>query len=110
MSTIRYYTFLITALALPTLSSPYIAAVPSPSNLPNVAIYALYPSAPSSTSKPTKLIILNLSFHAANSTTAHHEAQISVSGVLGTSNVKVTRFTAPGANSETQATFGGRIG
>jgi hypothetical protein len=108
MSTIRYYTFLITASALSTLSSPYIIAVPSPSNLPNVAIYAVYPSAPSNTSKPTKLIILNLSFHAASSAVARREAQISVSGVLDTSNVKVTRFTAPGADSETQATFGGQ--
>ncbi len=103
-----YYTLLITASALATFPNPHIIALPSPSGLPNVAIYALYASAPPSWAKPSKLIILNLSFHAANSTTARHEAQVSVSGVLGSSTIKVTRFTAPGADSETDATFGGQ--
>jgi hypothetical protein len=104
----RYYTFLITAAALSSLPTPYITALPSPSSRPNLAIYALYPSAPCGTSKPTKLIILNLSFHVARSTSARPVAQVSVSAILAGDRVRVTRFTAPGADSTADATFGGQ--
>jgi Glycosyl hydrolase family 79 C-terminal beta domain len=103
-----YYTFLILATALSNLPTPYITALASPPSLPNLAIYALYPFSPTSSPHPTKLIILNLSFRAANSTTPRPEGHVSVSGILGTNKVSVTRFTAAGADSTAQATFGGQ--
>jgi hypothetical protein len=105
----RYNALIVIAVTLSNFESPYVASVPSPSGNPNVAIYAIYsakPTAPSTA--PSKLILLNLNYYPLNSTSLRPTETVSVADILESTNLRVARFTAAGADAVSGATFGGQ--
>jgi hypothetical protein len=97
------------ATALSTLETPYVSSIASPSDSPNLAIYALYPSAPaSSSSTPSKLVVLNMDYYASNSKTARPTKSVNAGSILQSINLRVSRFTAAAADATSGATFGGQ--
>lgn len=105
----RYNALIIMAITLSDLDSPYVASVPSPAGMSNMAIYALYPSKPTSPSPaPAKLILLNLNYYALNSTGPRPTEEVNAADILRSTNLRVTRFTAAGADAVSGATFGGQ--
>lgn len=104
-----YNTLIIVATALSTLETPYISSIAPPADSPNLAVYALYPSAPaSSSSAPSKLIVLNLDYYATNSTSARPTKSVNAGSILHSRSLRVSRFTAASAESTSGATFGGQ--
>ena len=73
-----------------------------------MAIYAFYSSKPASSTAPTKLILLNMSYYSLNSTSPRPIKTVSVADILKSTNLRVTRFTAAGADAVSEATFGGQ--
>jgi hypothetical protein len=109
MESCRYNAMIIMATALSTFKTPYVASIASPSDSPNLAIYALYPSAPaSSSSPPNKLIVLNLDFYASGSTSVRPKKSVNAGGILQSTSLKVSRFTAAGADATNGVTFAGQ--
>ena len=105
----RYNSLIVMADTLSDYVTPYVARVPSPSGMPNMAIYAIHSSKPASASTaPTKLILLNLNYYALSSTTPRPTETVSVADILESTNLRVTRFTAAGADAVSGATFGGQ--
>jgi hypothetical protein len=105
----RYNALIVIAVTLSNFESPYIASVPSPSGNPNVAIYAIYSAKPASPSTPpSKLILLNLNYYPLNNTSPRPTETVSVADILESTNLRVTRFTAEGADAVSGATFGGQ--
>jgi hypothetical protein len=97
------------ATALADLKTPYVATIASLSDSPNLVIYALYPSAPaSSSSAPKKLIVLNLDYYGSASTGARPTKSVNAGSILQSNNVRVSRFTAAAADATSGATFGGQ--
>lgn len=97
------------ATTLSGLESPYVANVTSPVGMPNMAIYAIYSTKPiSPLTAPSKLILLNLDYYALNSTSYRPSKNVDVSKILQSKNLRVTRFTAAGADAVTGATFEGQ--
>ena len=109
METYRYNTMIIMATALSTFKTPYVASIASPSDSPNIAIYALYPSAPaSSATAPSKLIVLNMDYYAAESTSVRPKKSVNAGSILQSKSLRVSRFTAAGADATSGATFAGQ--
>lgn len=97
------------ATALSTLETPYISSIASPTDSPNLAIYALYPSAPaSSSSAPSKLVVLNMDYYASSSVSARPTKSVNAGSILQSTRLRVSRFTAAGADATSGATFGGQ--
>lgn len=97
------------ATALSTFKTPYVASFASPSDSPNIAIYALYPSAPaSSSSAPSKLIVLNMDYYASGSTSVRPRKSLNVGSIFQSKSLRVSRFTAAGADAINGATFAGQ--
>lgn len=97
------------ATALSTFKTPHIASIASPSDSPNIAIYALYPSAPaSSSSAPSKLIVLNMDYYTSESTSVRPKKNVNAASILQSKNLRVSRFTAAGADATNGATFAGQ--
>lgn len=109
MGTCRYNTMIIMATALSTFETPYVASIASPSDSPNIAIYALYSSAPaSSSSAPSKLIVLNMDYYASDSKSSRPKKSVNAGTILQSKNLRVSRFTAAGADATSGATFAGQ--
>ena len=105
----RYNALIVMAITLSNLETPYVASVNSPAGIPNMAIYAIYPSKPvSSSTAPAKLILLNMSYYALNSTGPRPTEKVNLADILKSTNLRVTRFTAAGADAVSGATFGGQ--
>jgi len=97
------------ATALSTFKTPYVASIASPADSPNIAIYALYPSAPaSSATAPSKLIVLNMDYYASKSTSVRPKKSVNAGSILQSKSLRVSRFTAAGADATSGATFAGQ--
>jgi hypothetical protein len=105
---LRYNALIVIAVTLSDFKSPYVASVPSPSGMPNLAIYAIYSATTTSLSTaPTKLILFNLNYYPLNSTSPRPTETVSMADIVESTNLRVTRFTAAGANAVSGTTFGG---
>lgn len=109
LTVVRYNTLMVMATTLSGLELPHVANVPSPAGIPNIAIYAIYSTKPiSALTAPSKLILLNLDYYALNSKSYRPSKNVDVSEILQSKSLRVTRFTAAGADAVTGATFGGQ--
>ena len=92
---LRYNALIVIAVTMSDFKLPYVASVPSPSGMPNLAIYAIYSATTTSLSTaPTKLILFNLNYCPLNSTSPRPTETVSVADILESTNLRVTRFTA----------------
>jgi hypothetical protein len=106
-STISYYTLLFMANAL-SIADPHILPLTAGTTDSDLAFYGIYSEAPSAHSKPDKIIVLNLAYLPANSTSLVKTSKsVDVSGIFR-GDVKVTRLSAPGSDSISGATLAGQ--